>query len=89
MVGIDRPPVASTRRGARNAPRELATRKSWSRSTADTTQPVTMVTPAASHSSISSFTICLAEPSQNSWPSFFSCQAMPWRSTRARKSSGE
>ena len=31
-------------------------------------------------------TICFAEPSQNSWPSVFSCQAMPWRSTRAMKS---
>ena len=26
-----------------------------------------------------------ADPSQNSWPSFFSCHAMPWRSTSATK----
>jgi hypothetical protein len=38
--------------------------------------------------STSMSTICRAEPSQNSCPSVFSCQAMPWRSTSARKSCG-
>ena len=43
---------------------------------------------AWSHSSSSIATICRAEPSQNNWPSVFSCQAMPWLSTNARKSAG-
>src|SRR4249919_1869856 len=33
-------------------------------------------------------TICRDEPSQNSWPRVFSCQAMRCRSTRAIKSAG-
>ena len=43
-------------------------------------------TPPASHSSSRRATISLADPSQKSCPSVFSCQAMPWRSTRSRKS---
>src|SRR6056297_2496536 len=31
-------------------------------------------------------TICVALPSQKSWPSVFSCQAMPWCATRSMKS---
>ena len=41
---------------------------------------------AAAMSSVSSWMICLALSSQNNWPSVFSCQAMPARSTRLMKS---
>ena len=44
-------------------------------------------TPAASHSASSMATIARAEPSQNNWPSVFSWLGMPWRATRAQKSS--
>jgi hypothetical protein len=47
-----------------------------------------MRTPARAHSSSNIATICLDDTSQNSWPSSFSCQAMPWRSTIAMKSAG-
>jgi hypothetical protein len=33
--------------------------------------------------------IAALEPSQKSWPWCFSCQAMPWRSTRSMKWRGE
>ena len=44
------------------------------------------VTPAAAMSSVSIRTICLALSSQNSWPSVFSCQAIPALSMRLMKS---
>ncbi len=68
-------------------PRVVASvKRSPSRRTCSTAQSVSMRTPAAAHSSSSICTICLEEMSQNSWPSSFSCQAMPWRSTMAMKS---
>ena len=53
-----------------------------------TLQDVSTSTPASAHSASSMATICLDESSQNSWPSSFSCQAMPWASTMAMKCSG-
>ena len=42
----------------------------------------------AAHSACNSPTICRELESQKSWPSFFSCQAIPCASTSARKSAG-
>ena len=59
-----------------------------SRTTVVTSASHTMSTRSSGHSSSSISTICRADPSQNSWPSVFSCHAMPCRSTSARKSAG-
>ena len=94
MLGIDSPPLATTSAGAENAPCVVcrwnmpaeAASPPWT--TRSMLQDVATRTPAAAHSSSSIFTISLDETSQNSCPSSFSCQAMPWRSTMATKSHG-
>ncbi len=73
MLGMDRPPVATTSEAQWNSPWVVCTRKpSLPCSMRCTLQSVRICTPAAWHSSTSIFTICLDEISQNSCPSSFS-----------------
>jgi len=89
MLGIDRPPEATTSDSACTSPRAVCTLKpSGVLSTRCTAQFASTVTPAAAHSSSSMRTICFEESSQNNWPSSFSCQAMRCFSTSAMKSHG-
>ena len=86
ILGIDKPPVASTSDCEVNAPWSVATVK-WSALSMPVMRCATFTsTPAAAHSASSMATICRAEPSQKSWPSVFSCQAMRCLPTRAMKS---
>jgi hypothetical protein len=90
MLGMDRPPVATTSDSATSTPCEVATRNPppGSAATDSTEHDTSTRTPASAHSASSMATICLDESSQNSWPSSFSCQAMPCASTSAMKCSG-
>ena len=73
MLGIDRPPVATTSDCAAIAPSDVCTTKPPSTcATPLTVHEVSMRTPPASHSSSSMRTICFDESSQNSCPSSFS-----------------
>ncbi len=73
MLGIDKPPLATTSDCACTSPRVVCTLKPsgvWR--TCCTPQLASTMTPAAAHSSSSMRTICLEESSQNNWPSSFS-----------------
>ncbi len=73
MLGIDRPPVATTSEAQWKRPCVVCTRNpSLPCSMRCTLHSVRIWAPAAWHSSTSIFTICLDEMSQNSWPSSFS-----------------
>ena len=89
MLGIDRPPVATTSDCACTSPCAVTTLKPSSvLRTRFTPQLVSMRTPACAHSSSSMRTISLEDSSQNSWPSSFSWNAMRCFSTIAMKSQG-
>ena len=88
ILGIDLPPVARTSRAARTGPRAVWITKSPSRSTDSMAVDSHSSTPASAICPVSIATICLALPSQKSWPRVFSCQAIPARSTRAMKAEG-
>jgi hypothetical protein len=67
MLGIDRPPLATTNDGAVKVPRAVTTvnpASPWP--TRSMLQPVSTRTPAAAHSSSSIFTISFEDSSQNS-----------------------
>lgn len=87
--GIAMPPVATTSLAARIAPWLVRSSKPASPcATSATWQPMRHCTPPASHSARSISMMDSLESSQNSWPRCFSCQAMRWRLSSARKSCG-
>ena len=90
MLGIDRPPLATTSASAEKLPCDVRSRNSPLSPcmTCSMLQWVRTSTPAAAHSSSSSLTISFDDSSQNSWPSSFSWYLMPWRSTSSMKCQG-
>ncbi len=89
IFGTVSPPVATTSEAQATGPAAVSTRKpAPSRVTARISQGMRHSTRPASHSALSIAMTCVAESSQKSWPSVFSCQAMPCRSTSAMKSRG-
>ena len=72
ILGMERPPVATTSEGALNWFSPAYTLKPPSCRTSSMLMLVRMRTPAALHSCSSIVTICCAEPSQKSCPSIFS-----------------
>ncbi|MNG22302.1 hypothetical protein D3C84_1067720 [compost metagenome] len=72
-MGMERPPVATTREWQRTSPLLVSSRKPSSVLLTDRTSVwYCCITPAQSHSVSSTSTISLALSSQNNWPSVFS-----------------
>jgi hypothetical protein len=90
-LGIDSPPVATTRLAQAERPWLVSSTKRPSGVApldASSLQGMAQLTWPSSHSARSMSMMSWAESSQNSWPCSRSCQAMPWRLTSSMKCPG-